>query len=42
VGDAGTHPTAMPPWRLVLTEQERWEVAWYARELVGIKEVPAP
>ncbi|MHB9150757.1 MAG: c-type cytochrome [Thermoleophilia bacterium] len=42
VGDQGTHPTAMPPWHLVLSEQERWEVAWYARELVGIKEAPAP
>lgn len=38
VGDGGTHPTAMLPWRLVLSEQERWEVVWYARELVGIKE----
>lgn len=42
VGDAGTHPTAMPPWRLVLSEQERWEVAWYTRGLVGIKETTAP
>ncbi len=38
VGDEGMHPTAMPPWRLVLSEQERWEVVWYTRELVGIKE----
>lgn len=42
VGDEGTHPTAMPPWRLALTEQERWEVVWYTRGLVGIKEAPAP
>jgi len=39
VGDDDTHPTAMPAWRLILTEQERWEVVFYARELAGAKDV---
>jgi cbb3-type cytochrome oxidase cytochrome c subunit/cytochrome c553 len=35
VGDKNTHPTAMPAWRLILTEQQKWEVVWYARNLAG-------
>ena len=37
VGDENTHPTAMPAWRLILTEQQKWEVVFYARTLVGVK-----
>lgn len=41
VGDDGTHPTAMPAWRYILTEQERWEVVFGAREIAGVaKPVP--
>lgn len=35
VGDKGASPTAMPPWRVALSEQERWEVVFYARQLSG-------
>jgi len=37
VGDKNTHPTAMPAWRYILTEQERWEVVFYARQLAEVK-----
>jgi cbb3-type cytochrome oxidase cytochrome c subunit/cytochrome c553 len=29
--------TSMPPWKYVLTDKERWEVVYYARDLVGAK-----
>lgn len=36
VGDEGTHPTAMPEWKLILMPQEEWAVVFYARQLVGL------
>ena len=41
VGDEGTHPTAMPAWRLMLSEQEKWEVVYYARQLAGAEKAGA-
>ena len=40
VGDNGKHPTAMPAWRNMLTEQEKWAVVFYGRELAGAKGGP--
>ncbi|MDO8962907.1 MAG: c-type cytochrome [Coriobacteriia bacterium] len=40
-GVAGVDPeqfTAMPPWKYILTEQERWEVVFYGRALAGAKD----
>lgn len=43
VGDDGTHPTAMPEWKLILTPQEEWAVVFYTRQLVGLPPIaPAP
>jgi mono/diheme cytochrome c family protein len=33
--------TAMPPWKYVLTDQQRWEVVYYGRDLVKAK-APTP
>jgi mono/diheme cytochrome c family protein len=40
VGDNDTHPTAMPAWRNIFTEQEKWAVTFYARKLAGAKGGP--
>ena len=40
VGDNDTHPTAMPAWKNILTEQEKWEVIFYTRGLAGAKGGP--
>ena len=40
VGDNGTHPTAMPAWRNILTEDQKWAVTFYARQLAGAKGGP--
>ncbi|TLM98223.1 MAG: c-type cytochrome [Actinobacteria bacterium] len=32
---ADQHPTAMPAWRYILTDEQRWDVIYYARDLVG-------
>lgn len=29
------HPTAMPAWRFILTDEQKWAVVYYARDLVG-------
>jgi len=29
------HPTAMPAWRYILTDEQKWDVIYYGRELVG-------
>lgn len=42
VGDDDTHPTAMPAWRFILTEQQKWEVVFYGRSLVGAKDPVTP
>ena len=35
VGDDDTHPTAMPAWRYVFNQEEKWAVTFYARQLSG-------
>lgn len=35
------HPTAMPAWTLILTDQEKWNVIYYARDMVKAKDSPA-
>lgn len=42
VGDNGTKPTAMPAWRNILTEQEKWAVLFYGMNLTKAKDAPAP
>jgi cbb3-type cytochrome oxidase cytochrome c subunit len=42
VGDGGTKPTAMPAWRNILTEQQRWAVLFYAMNMTKAKDAPAP
>jgi mono/diheme cytochrome c family protein len=40
-GVAGVDPeqfTAMPPWKYILSEQERWEIVYYGRALVHAKD----
>ena len=32
------HPTAMPAWRFILTDEQKWEIVYYSRELVGAKD----
>jgi mono/diheme cytochrome c family protein len=32
------HPTAMPAWRFILTDEEKWDVVYYGRKLVGAKD----
>ncbi len=32
---ANQHPTAMPAWRFILTDEQKWDVIYYARDLVG-------
>jgi mono/diheme cytochrome c family protein len=34
------HPTAMPAWRFILTDQQKWNIIYYAMPMVGVK--PAP
>ena len=29
------HPTAMPAWRYILTDEEKWDVVYYGRKLVS-------
>jgi len=36
VGDEDTHPTAMPAWRFILTEEQKWDVVFYTRQLAGV------
>ncbi|NTU72157.1 MAG: c-type cytochrome [Coriobacteriia bacterium] len=36
------HPTAMPAWRNILTEQEKWAILFYAMNLTKAKDAPAP
>ena len=31
------HPTAMPAWRFILTDEQKWDVVYYASDLVGAK-----
>ena len=40
VGDKDTHPTAMPAWRHILTEEQKWAVTFYGRELAGAEGGP--
>jgi len=40
VGDNGTHPTAMPAWKNILTEEQEWQVIFYTRGLAGAKGGP--
>jgi len=35
VGDDDTHPTAMPAWRYIFNQEEKWAVTFYARQLSG-------
>ncbi len=35
VGDNGKHPTAMPAWINILTDQQKWAVVFYTRGLAG-------
>jgi mono/diheme cytochrome c family protein len=32
------HPTAMPAWRFILNDQQKWDIVYYARDLVGAKD----
>jgi mono/diheme cytochrome c family protein len=32
------HPTAMPAWRFILTDEQKWDIIFYARDLVGAKD----
>ena len=32
------HPTAMPAWRYILTDQQKWDIVYYARALVKAPE----
>jgi len=36
--ETNLHPTAMPAWRLILTDQQKWDIIYYARDLVGAKD----
>jgi len=38
VGVAPEQFTAMPPWKYILSEQERWEIVYYGRKLVNAKD----
>jgi high-affinity iron transporter len=29
------HPTAMPAWRFILTDQQKWNIIYYAMPMVG-------
>lgn len=40
VGDDNTHPTAMPAWRFILDDAQKWYVVYYARSLAGAKGAP--
>lgn len=42
VGDNNTKPTAMPAWRNILTEQQKWAVLFYGMNLTKAKDAPAP
>lgn len=32
---ANEHPTAMPAWRYILTDEQKWDIVFYTRDLVG-------
>jgi len=32
------HPTAMPAWRFILTDEQKWDIVFYARDLAGAKD----
>ena len=36
------HPTAMPSWRNILTEQQKWAVIFYGMNLTKSKGAPKP
>jgi len=36
--ETNLHPTAMPAWRFILTDRQKWEIIFYARDLVGAKD----
>ena len=35
------HPTAMPAWRFILNDQQKWNVIYYTRDLIGAKDAEA-
>ena len=41
-GAPTAHPTAMPSWRTILTEREKWAVLFYGMDLTKAKGAPAP
>ena len=36
------HPTAMPAWRNILTEQQKWAVLFYGMNMTNSKGAPKP
>jgi cbb3-type cytochrome oxidase cytochrome c subunit/cytochrome c553 len=42
VGDDNKKPTAMPAWRNILTEQQKWAVLFYGMNMTGAKDAPKP
>jgi hypothetical protein len=36
--ETNLHPTAMPAWRFILTDEQKWEIIYYTRDLVGAKD----
>ncbi len=34
-------PTAMPAWRFILNDQQKWDIIYYTRDLVGAKDAEA-
>lgn len=36
--EANLHPTAMPAWRFILTDEQKWNIVYYTRDLVGAKD----
>ncbi len=36
--ETNLHPTAMPAWRFILTDEQKWDIIYYTRDLVGAKD----
>jgi len=36
--ETNLHPTAMPAWRFILTDEQKWDIIYFTRDLVGAKD----
>ncbi len=41
-GKPTPHPTAMPSWRNILTEQQKWAILFYGMNMTNSKDAPKP